>query len=328
MSVNFKKILLLTGAGFTANFGGFLAREMWSKIFNNPDLDQAINIKQLLRFNYDFEDVFFKVMNDPAFSQDDRNRIQNAIINGYKSMDQMIKLFIHNNERFGVNLHGVRKFLSKFQGGSGAEIGAHFTLNQDLFIERHQMGRALGLETLKYKEYYESIDTGRMNPDVPVILPDQAFIDKFKKDHLSSIGNFTYIKLHGSYGWSSFDGKYQMVLGLNKKEAIEKEPLLKWYFDLFEAALLRSNIKLFVVGYGFRDDHINECLYKGIKEYGLKIYVISAEDPEHFGKRIMQIKNGTDFFNAIMGYFPYKLSNIFPYNQTETDIWIDLLKII
>jgi hypothetical protein len=30
------EIVLFTGAGFTKNFGGFLAKEMWSKIFNNP----------------------------------------------------------------------------------------------------------------------------------------------------------------------------------------------------------------------------------------------------------------------------------------------------
>ena len=36
MDVNFKKNILLTGAGFTANFGAPLAKEMWSKILNNP----------------------------------------------------------------------------------------------------------------------------------------------------------------------------------------------------------------------------------------------------------------------------------------------------
>lgn len=51
--MNFSDTILLTGAGFTANFGGFLAREVWSKIFNNPKLNDAGNLKLELRKNFD-----------------------------------------------------------------------------------------------------------------------------------------------------------------------------------------------------------------------------------------------------------------------------------
>jgi len=38
--------VLLTGAGFTKNFGGPLAREIWSLIFNNPRIQQTPSLRQ------------------------------------------------------------------------------------------------------------------------------------------------------------------------------------------------------------------------------------------------------------------------------------------
>lgn len=36
--LKFNKKILLTGAGYTKDFGGYLAIEMWSFIFNNREL--------------------------------------------------------------------------------------------------------------------------------------------------------------------------------------------------------------------------------------------------------------------------------------------------
>jgi len=35
MPKDYSEHILFTGAGFTKNFGGLLAKEMWSKLFNN-----------------------------------------------------------------------------------------------------------------------------------------------------------------------------------------------------------------------------------------------------------------------------------------------------
>ena len=34
--------ILMTGAGFTKNFGGFLANEMWAKIFNCHEVQEPV----------------------------------------------------------------------------------------------------------------------------------------------------------------------------------------------------------------------------------------------------------------------------------------------
>ena len=48
MDIKSKELILLTGAGFTKNFGGFLANEMWSKIHNHPMVQSKPKLKQLL----------------------------------------------------------------------------------------------------------------------------------------------------------------------------------------------------------------------------------------------------------------------------------------
>ena len=41
--------ILLTGAGFTKNFGGFLAREMWAQIHNRLQISNEISrVKTLI----------------------------------------------------------------------------------------------------------------------------------------------------------------------------------------------------------------------------------------------------------------------------------------
>ncbi len=62
-----------------------------------------------------------------------------------------------------------------------------------------------------------------------------------------------------------------MVIGHAKSEQIKCEPLLNWYFELFNQQLNVTNTKLLVIGYGFNDEHIN----KAISEVSqLKIYII------------------------------------------------------
>ena len=52
---------------------------------------------------------------------------------------------------------------------------------------------------------------------------------------------------------------------------------MKWYFEQFEQALLTDDARLMVIGYGFRDQHINNVLINGINENGLKIFVVSPD---------------------------------------------------
>jgi hypothetical protein len=166
-----------------------------------------------------------------------------------------------------------------------------------------------------------------------VKLPNEASLEEFKTTYLSSNGNFCYIKLHGSIGWLSHDGQSQLILGTNKLEDIKKEPLLKWYFDLFNEAISRSGVRLFVIGYSFRDDHVNDLIMRAINEYNLEIYIISPEHPESLKNRLEGKKDSCSgyevlptnkIWEAVYGYFPYSLREIFPSHQTGTGVYFDI----
>ena len=289
--INYKKTILLTGAGFSKNFGGYLASEIWSKIFNNPDLEKLPLIKEKLRSNFDFESIYAEVLDNKDFSLKEKNDFQNIIIKAYVDMDDMLGQYSFTEQNtFQINIYGIREMLGLFAGSKPNEIGLHFTLNQDLFMERKINRPALGLELLDYKHYRDAISSGRIDSSVRVNLPNHSFINNFKQNHLNSSGDLFYIKLHGSLGWySAIAGNKKMVLGNNKLSDIMEEPLLKWYFEIFKEALLRDNVRFFIIGYGFNDKHINQVIAEAVIKHNLKIYIISPENPQYFRERLIHL---------------------------------------
>ena len=136
-------------------------------------------------------------------------------------------------------------------------------------------------------------------------LPDENKVKtETFQNPLNSIP-FVYLKLHGSWNWRSSVVKKRLVIGRDKLQQMNDEPLLKYYFELFEKALLRENVKLFVIGYGFGDEHINKTILKAIKSHGLKLYILDPSGPESFKER-----HGA-MWDGVVGYFPYSISEVF-----------------
>ena len=126
--------ILLTGAGFTKNFGGLLAKEMWSKIFNNSRLHSQL--KPLLLQDFDYESIYHKVLTG-EYSREEKDSINDVMFEAYKILDDICREWTFRNDvPYPVNIYGVNKFIELFAGSRG-EKGLFFTLNQDLFIERH-----------------------------------------------------------------------------------------------------------------------------------------------------------------------------------------------
>ena len=93
-------VVILTGAGFTKNFGGFLGEEMWAKIFNNPKLNQFNNLRLALRNTFlggitnegecfDYEFVYSTIIEnkDGKYSKKEREVFQEVIEEAYKNLD-------------------------------------------------------------------------------------------------------------------------------------------------------------------------------------------------------------------------------------------------
>lgn len=352
MNLTYRKNLLLLGAGFTANFGGFLAKEIWAKIFSNPDLDQLPQVKKFFKDEknkFDFENIFSIVMQGSRYSTEEKNKFEKIIVETYIEMQKIIR---HGEKRIS-DLHGVNKeklteFINLFLFKDD-QAGICFTLNQDLFFEQKFGWQPFISKTKWYSQSrlqqcggYKATYT---NSD-PNVLLNQGELDKFSGNELNTElnkikkqHNILYMKLHGSLGWVSSDGKSRMIIGKNKKEDIEKEPLLNFYFQKFKKALNRDGVKLLVIGYSFNDKHVNECLVNAINSKKLKLYVVSTEPPDMFQKRIThkypyytgtlnEIDNdGVKLWESIEGYFPYMMKEIFPEDGSETDTAVTLRKI-
>ena len=272
MDFKTKNIILLTGAGFTNNFGGFLASEMWAKIFNNPLIQTKEKIRDLLLNNFDFESVYFEVTSKDIYSSGEKDALKQAVENAYKDLDNTIKDWVFNHDNpTALNIYGLGGLLGLFSG-NGDEKGFFFTLNQDLFMERKNNYACPGVP--RFPASFHNLDKNNF-----VTLPRN--VEKAKRDMNSSSG-LIYIKLHGSYGWLSQGVNSRMVLGKNKLEDINQEPLLKWYLELFQGVINEGGKKLLIIGYGYRDEHINKILLDGVKNFGLSLYIINPSEPYQF----------------------------------------------
>lgn len=317
--------ILFSGAGFTKNFGGLLAKEMWSKIYNNPEVQAQPRLKKVLLSDFNYESIYHKVINGD-YTDEEKDTINISIYNAYKVLDDISREWTFTNDAPNpVNIYEVNKFIERFSGERN-EVGFFFTLNQDLFIERH----------------FNSIKTACAHPGVPKI-PDahtiisrlpierQAFIslpnlDELKTNSVNRISknSINYVKLHGSFGWMSSKGTNSYVIGKEKEQQVAEEPLLSWYFDIFKNELSKQSRKLFLIGYGFGDKHINEVFVDSVKKCGLKLFVISPSDQSKFISNLNSREYGDILIDALAGYFPYTLLDIFPKDQSESHAWKEI----
>jgi hypothetical protein len=329
MSLQYSENILLLGAGFTKNFGGLLANEMWAEIFSHKAIQNQPRIKKLMLNDFDYEYIYYSVLDNfkdenglfgeeneiIVFDDDEKKAIQEATSSAYLYIDEILIEYIKNHpyptelshfkdliEQIGSQSHKVEEFIDNHDGKRKIRTvdtenkSFIFTLNQDLLFER-----------LLAKNYEANISIPGIvnNPDWFTTrfaksleindyckLPDE---DELKTMDILHEGNYFLIKLHGSCNWLSFDGSEIMVIGSRKKSKILKEPLLKTYFEIFENVLSQKNRRLFIIGYGFRDKHINEIISDSITKQGLKIYIITPESPRALQQKLCK---GTEDFEC------------------------------
>jgi len=335
---------LLTGAGFTKNFGGLLASEMWSVIFNYNRIQAYPKIKELMRDDFDYESVYTSIMEGSLYTKDGKEAINDAVKFAYEHIDTILMEYDGGVPR-PVGLTEVLQLIDRFNDNRiKSFIGTNnvpyhiqtetgnksfiFTLNQDLFFERLCSNCELSIPGIKNNsEWFTSMFRSPLSPSDYCNLPKKDELNRIKPDILSD-GNFFLIKLHGSCNWISFDGTQKMVIGRGKKEQIQKEPLLMYYSEVFKKALSHYQRRLLIIGYSFGDEHINHIIAEAVREYGLKIYIISPDSPNDFKKELVEKKRfGKDIWQGISGYFPYSLIEIFPEDSgKKTQASKDLFK--
>ena len=85
----FSKRTLLTGAGWTRNWGGRLASEIWQDLIGNPPVQGNSRLRELLLRKQSFEEALGQTLREP-FTDADHQILQRAIFDVSKEMDREI----------------------------------------------------------------------------------------------------------------------------------------------------------------------------------------------------------------------------------------------
>jgi hypothetical protein len=316
------KHILLLGAGFSSNWGGPLASDIFDWLLQRPEISGDAYLKQMLwndRNAGGFENTLSQLQSDFLRSPNTENtarleRFQTAINEIFADMDRgyaSLASWEFQNDRHRTLGHALVKF------------DAIFTLNQDLLFERHYINE---------QAFNVSLETNQRL--LGCIIPGM----KETRDHLApypydiarstwtplSHGEFKvpdrfqpYFKLHGSYRWNDGTGKALMVVGGNKSLAIQSHQVLKWYFSEFRRYVGLGATRLMVIGYGFNDPHINKALLEAAPK-GLMLFIIDplgvdAADPT----RNLQLRMPNPFRDMIETASKRSLRETFGANAVE-----------
>jgi hypothetical protein len=136
--------------------------------------------------------------------------------------------------------------------------------------------------------HWAGIDIPGLQPPSPAIehgnqLTKAAIRHVLHEGYVLKEGWQPYIKLHGSYNWRTETG-HLLIIGGAKSIDIAKVPLLTWYHEQFRKLITMPDVRLMIVGYSFRDKHINEHL-EAAARVGAKLFIVDPEGSDVIDKR-------------------------------------------
>lgn len=255
---------LLLGAGFSANYGYPTARDLEQLILGKQEVQQDSELRKIVLnnsqgFEYALEEL--RCLAENGNSED---------MNRYKLFQKLIKdIFCTLNAKHGFFINpfengNMGKFLHKFDG--------IFTLNQDLLIEILTDGTTAEFlqPGIKSRDWKNENPLNSIRSKEHIYTYIKKLLPEVDLPQAQALAKF-YIKLHGCTNIVTEDGDL-MVMGCNKEDLINSHYLLRYYFDIFKDKLFESQGRLLIIGYSFRDKHVNSVLMEAI-ERGLKFYI-------------------------------------------------------
>ena len=292
--------LILTGAGFSKPWGGYLASEIWNVIVSDRTIRDRIELDRVLHEDLNFEAVLAKLDEDRAtFSDADRGVLRAAVDRAFELQETRIDEAQRTSNVWMV----IEQIVHTFTGDRATSC--FFTLNQDLLFER-VASRLGGLELLV--------------PGVSSVLPVGTRVNPFDAMAFRAIkGKRSYIKLHGSMNWQEPGGGVA-VLGGAKEAAIERFDILRMNTRIFRKAVVQPGARLLVIGYGFGDPHINENIAIGARE-GLKIWIVDPRSPDAILKQLLQVKASGLIWRAVIGHSSPPVADLFNPATIEHRFW-------
>jgi len=312
----FSKRTILTGAGWTRNWGGQLAIEIWQDLMSNRAIQDRVTVRELLLEERSFEGALGRLQAAP-FNAEDRKTFERALMDAFVAMDAEIA---RPGRDPWINIYKVQDLLFRFWGQRGDRVNAGymFTLNQDLWPERH---------------LYNEHSTGAAAPTLPGLQrrPNQRlfttdlgrYSDRFIMQPLSNMsgplqlrGAFNVVKLHGSFNWRTPDGGNAIVIGTEKTSQIARSPLLATYWQIFRTALQAGDVRLMIVGYGFGDEHVNAVIADAVENHGLRLFI--WDTAPSLMDRLRASPHGAQIWRGVLSTASRPMTEVFPSNQAET----------
>lgn len=255
---------LLLGAGFSRNWGGWLASEVFEYLLGCPEVLRNVHLRRALWKSKDdggFEQALALVQADRSLGELEREQatlaFEAALIRMFEDMNAAL-LKVDDLEFPTPQRNTV--------GGLLARFDVIFTLNQDLLLEHLYMKDSPRGTQLPGLQGLPGADGRRADSWVKGLFTDsgQTLVD----ENLQPI-----YKLHGSTNWRTPEGGNLLVLGAAKTQLIQSSRLLRSYAGIFDESLCRADARLMVIGYGFGDPHINASLARAAQA-GMQMFVI------------------------------------------------------
>jgi SIR2-like domain len=204
-----------------------------------------------------------------------------------------------------------------------------FTTNYDLFNET-----AMDRLGLPYSNGFIGTIERRFNPSVfRYALAEQLDVTSRK---WSAVDGFVYLgKLHGSITWiedqqglfpirelQRIDENFEslMIYPTPAKQAFSFSSPYSDLFREFQARIVQEQSVLFVVGYGFGDEHINNIIYQALTVPTFRLVVLATPDAGGEISKLRKLKDPRIWIigspESSMGrnahYFDYFVENLMP----------------
>lgn len=218
-----------------------------------------------------------------------------------------------------------------------------FTTNNDLFNET-----ALDMLNIHYINGFGGGINKYFNPALFNYTFSKRMDTSIEK--YEPVENVVYLyKIHGSINWEESSGELNRYFNIKESagnlQKTDKNVLIyptptkqnkslgSPYVDLFrefQHKLLEPNNVLFVIGYSFSDEHVNDIIYRALATNS-SLNVVILNDVR--GKPINEIKDsrifkiyGTKGNNKKIHFFDYIVTHLIPDQNTDSKKHDDLLK--
>lgn len=271
----------LLGAGFSRNWGGWLANEVFEYLLGCPEVIGNRRLQELLWRHQPkggFENALSELQAEAKRAEPSDKQALQSLQQAIQGMFETMNAAFLNvpagqliNESGARDIHPpVRDFLVRFD--------AIFTLNQDTFLEHYYLAYSERTHAEKRKraelpgvKHRHIPRPGRL--DNPSWAEDE-WMPCSNADFQIASDRQPVFKLHGSSNWKAAGGGDLLVLGGAKAHEIQLHPILQRYHAEFERCLQQPHTRLMVIGYGFRDEHINKVIETAVHTHGLQMFVI------------------------------------------------------